>query len=142
MLTAGAPQFELVRTHSEVIEQFDRFLLIKLLFLLEIGIAGQERLFLAKWHPKMTTQSREKNCEDDHISKSLTGMESCPVDRGSTPAPKDATKLAVLFRFFESFLLDSEEEKPYFRKTERERWERNGGETFRPLIGSSVFGDW
>ena len=32
-------------------------------------------------------------------------MKSCTVDRSCTPAPKDATKLVVLFRFFSSFSL-------------------------------------
>ena len=32
-------------------------------------------------------------------------MKSCTVDRGCTPAPKDATKLAVFFRFFRVFPL-------------------------------------
>ena len=31
-------------------------------------------------------------------------MKSCTVDRGCTPAPKDATKLAVFFRIFRDFL--------------------------------------
>ena len=65
-------------------------------FLLETGIAGHERLFLAKWHPK----PRKKNCENGRFSTALTGMKSCTVDRGCTPAPKDTTKLAVFFRFF------------------------------------------
>ena len=30
----------------------------------------------------------------------LTGMKSCMVDRAGTPAPKDATKPVVFFRFF------------------------------------------
>ena len=69
-------------------------------FLLETGIAGHERLLLAKWHPKS-----EKNCENGRFSTALTGMKSCTVDRGCTPAPKDATKLAMFFRFFRVFPL-------------------------------------
>ena len=69
-------------------------------FLLETGIAGHERLLLAKWHTKS-----EKNCENGRFSTALTGMKSCTVDRGCTPAPKDATKLAVFFRFFRVFPL-------------------------------------
>ena len=67
-------------------------------FLLETGIAVHERLFLAKWHPKP-----RKNCQNGVFSTPLTGMKSCTVDGGCTPAPKDATKLAVFFRFFRVF---------------------------------------
>ena len=45
------------------------------------------------------------NYQDGRFSTSLTGMKSCTVDRGCTPAPKDATKLAVFFRFFRVFPL-------------------------------------
>ena len=57
-------------------------------FLLEKGIAGHERLYLAKWHPKARKLRKRPffDIADRH--------ESCTVDRGSTPAPKDATKLA------------------------------------------------
>ena len=65
---------------------------------LETGIAGHERLFLAKWHPKA-----EKKLRKRPFSTPLTGMKSCTVDCGCTPAPKDATKLAVFFRFFRVF---------------------------------------
>ena len=67
--------------------------------LLETGITRHERLFLAKWHPK----AEEKNCENGGFSTPLTGMKSSTVDRGCTPAPKDATKLPVFFRFFRVF---------------------------------------
>ena len=50
-------------------------------------------------------QIREKNYENGRFSTALTGMKSCTVDRGCTPAPKDATKLAVFFRFFRDFPL-------------------------------------
>ena len=52
----GRDKIESVRTHSEVIEQFDSFLQLKLLFLLETGIACHERLI-------MTAQSREKTAK-------------------------------------------------------------------------------
>ena len=45
-------KIESVRTHSEVIEQLIRFRCSNSCFLLETGIAGHEKLFLAKWHPK------------------------------------------------------------------------------------------
>ena len=89
---------ESVRTHSEVIEQFDSFRCSNSCFLLETDIAGHERLLLAKWHPKA-----EKNCENGGFSTPLTGMKSCTVDHSCTPAPKDATKLAVFLRFFRDF---------------------------------------
>ena len=69
-------------------------------FLLETGIAGHQRLFLAKWHPKA-----EKKLRKRPFSTPLTGMKNCTVDRGCTPAPKDATKLAVFFRIFRVFPL-------------------------------------
>ena len=69
-------------------------------FLLETCIAGQERLLLAKWHPKPRKKRRNGG-----FSTPLTCMKSCTVDRGCTPAPKDATKLAVFFRFFRVFPL-------------------------------------
>ena len=66
------------------------------------GIAGHERLLLAKWHPM-----RRKKLRNGGFSTPLTGMKSCSrVDRGCTPAPEDATKLAVFFRFFSSLFFD------------------------------------
>ena len=70
-------------------------------FLLETGITRHERLFLAKWHPK----AEKKTAKTAGFSTPLTGMKSCMVDRGCTPAPKDATKLSVFFRFFRVFPL-------------------------------------
>ena len=49
-------------------------------FLLETGIAGNERLLLAKWHPKA-----EKKLRRRPFSTSLTGMKSCTVQRPRTP---------------------------------------------------------
>ena len=49
-----------VRTHSEVSEQFDSFSLLKLLFLVRTGIAGHERLLLAKWQPKSEKNLRKR----------------------------------------------------------------------------------
>ena len=53
----------------------------------------------------MTPQSPEKNYENVHFSRLLTGMNGCTVDRRCTPAPKDATKLAVLFPLSRGFPL-------------------------------------
>ena len=52
------------------------------------------------------TPKPRKHCKDGRFSTSLTGMKSCRVDHGCTPAPKDATKLAVFFRFFRGLSLD------------------------------------
>ena len=61
-------KIESVRTHSEVIEQFDSFSLLKLLFLVrkykKSDIAGPERLFLAKWHPKAEKKLRKRRFFD------------------------------------------------------------------------------
>ena len=51
------------------------------------------------------TPKAEKNLQNGGFSTPLKGMKSCTVDRGCTPAPKDATKLAVIFRFFRVFPL-------------------------------------
>ena len=71
-------------------------------YILSSPFAGHERLLLAKWHPK-----DEKKLRRRPFLTSLTGMKSCTVDRGCTPALKDvdATKLAVFFRFFQVFPL-------------------------------------
>ena len=56
------------------------------------------------YSPNDTPKPR-KNCENGGFSTPLTGMKSCTVNRGCTPAPKDAMKLAVFFRFFRVFPL-------------------------------------
>ena len=98
-----APQgkIESVCTHSKVTEQFDSFSLLKLLFLVRDG-----HFWSRKALPRqMTPQSREKTARNGLYSTSLTGMKSCTVDRGCMPAPKDAMKLAMFFRFFRVFPL-------------------------------------
>ena len=50
------------------------------------------------------TQSREKIAKTAAFRHRLTGIKSCMVDHGCTPAPKDATNMALFFRFFRSFL--------------------------------------
>ena len=89
-----------IRTHSESSNSLIRFRCSNSRLLLETGIAGHPRLFLAN-----DTQKPRKNCENGGFSKPLTGIKSCTVDRGCTPAPKDATKQAVFFRFFRVFPL-------------------------------------
>ena len=91
-------KIESVRTHSEVIEQFDSFWMLKLLFLVRNWHCWSRKAF-----PHQMTPKAEKNCENGSFSTPLTGIKSCTVDRGCTPAPKDATKLAVFFRFFRDF---------------------------------------
>ena len=94
-------KIESVRTHSEVFEQFDSFSLLRLLFLVRNWHCWSQQAFTS---PNDTPKPTKKNCENGLSSTSPTGMKSCTVDRGCTPAPKDATKQAVFFRFFESFL--------------------------------------
>ena len=62
---ASRGKIESVRTHSEVIEQFNSFSLLKLLFLLKAGIAVHERLFLAKQHPKAEQKLRKQRFFDN-----------------------------------------------------------------------------
>ena len=97
-------KIESVRTHSELIEQFDSFSLLKLLFLVRNWHCWSRKSFPRQMTPQSPPKPR-KNCEDGRFSTSLTGMKSCTVDRGCTPAPKDATKLSVFFRFFRVFPL-------------------------------------
>ena len=95
-------KIESVRTHSKVIEQFDSFSLLKLLFLVRNLHCWSRKAFPCQ----MTPQSREKTCETAVFLIPLTCMKSCTVDRGCTPPPKDAKKLAVFFCFFSSLSFD------------------------------------
>ena len=69
---------------------------------------------LENWHSwsrksfprQITPRSREKTATTAVFRHRWTGMKSCTVDRGCTPAPKDATKLAVFFHFFSSLSFD------------------------------------
>ena len=88
-------KIESTRTHSKVSEQFDSFSLLKLLFLVR---NCHERLLLAKWHPK--PRKTAKTAVFRHRWQAWM-----VVERGYTPAPKDATKPAVFFRFFSFFWL-------------------------------------
>ena len=92
-------EIESVRTHSEVIVQFDSFSLLKLLFLVRNWHCWSRKAFTRQ----MTPQSREKTAKKAAFFDTA-GRHAKLYDRGCTPAPKDATKLAVFFRFFESFL--------------------------------------
>ena len=91
---------ESVRTHSEVIEQFDSLSLLKLFFLVrKLALLVTKGFSSANDTPKP-----RKNCENGGFSTPMTGMKNCTVDRGCTPAPKDATNWRCSFAFFESFL--------------------------------------
>ena len=94
-------EIESVRTHSEVIEQFDSFSLLKRLFLVRNWHCRSRKAFPRQ----MTPQSREKKLRTWPFFDIADGHESCTVDHGCTPAPKDATKLAVFLRFFRVFPL-------------------------------------
>ena len=66
-------------------------------FLLETGIAVHERLFLAKWHPEA-----EKKLPKRRFFDTADRHEKLYGRSGLYATPKDATKLAVFFRFFSS----------------------------------------
>ena len=57
-------KIESVRTHSEVIEQFDSFSMLKLLFLVRNWHCWSRRLFLAKWHHKAEKKLRKRRFFD------------------------------------------------------------------------------
>ena len=105
VLEASASGQNRIGTHKSS-NSLIRFRCSNSCFLLETGIAGHERIFLAKWHPKA-----EKKLRNGGFSTPLTGMKSCTVDFDCTPAPKDATKLAVFFRFFRVFPLTFQKKK-------------------------------
>ena len=94
-------KIESVRTHSEVMEQFHSFSLLKLWFRVRNWHSRSRKVFFS---PNNTPKPRKK-LRNSRISTSLTCMKSCTVGRCSTPAPKDATKLAMFFRFFRVFPL-------------------------------------
>ena len=117
---------ESVRTHSEVIEQFHSFLLLKLLFLVRNWHCWSRKAFPRQMMPKA-----KKKCENGRFWTSLTGMKSYMVDRGWTPAPKDATKLAVFFRFFFSLSFDNFDNSV---KNSVQRWSSHFQGLFRVKI--------
>ena len=57
------------------------------------------------YSPNETPNQRSYN-QDGRFSTLLICMNSCTIDCGRTPAPKDATKLMVLFHFFSCFSFD------------------------------------
>ena len=91
---------ESVRTHSEVIEQFDSFSLLKLLFLIETGITRHERLFLAKWHPKAEKKTA-KTAVFRHRWQAWKVVRSIAAVHQRPRTPRN---WRCSFAFFESFL--------------------------------------
>ena len=99
VLEAGASGQNRIGTHALRSHRTVWFVsLLKLMFLVRNWHCWSRKAFPRQ----MTPQSREK-LRKRPFSTPLTGMKSCTVDRGCTPAPKGATKLAVLFRFFRVF---------------------------------------
>ena len=94
-------KIEPVRTHSEVIEQFDSFSLLKLLFLVRNWHCWSRKAFPRQ----MTPQSREKKLRNGDFSTPGTADRHEKLYDRSLPAPKDATKLSAFFRFFRVFPL-------------------------------------
>ena len=93
-------KIELVRTHSEVIEQFDSFSLLKLLFLVRNWHCWSRKAFLAKWHPK----AEKKNCETAvfrHRWQAWKVVRSIAAVRQRPRMPRNRQ---CSFAFFESFL--------------------------------------
>ena len=117
-------KIESARTHSVVIKQFDSFSLLKCLFLVRNWHCWSRKAFPRK----MTPKAEKKNCENGRFLTPLTSMKSCTVDRGCTPALKDATKLAVFFRFFSSLSFD------ILIKSRVQRWSSDFQSLFRVKI--------
>ena len=55
---------------------------------------------------QMTPQSREKNCEDGHFSRSLAGMKSCTVDRAVRQHPRTPRNWRCSLTLFSSLFFD------------------------------------
>ena len=93
-------KIESVRTHSEVIEQFDSFSMLKLLFLVRNWHCWSRKAFPRQ----MTPQSREKNCENGGFSTPLTGMKVVRSIAAVRQRPMTPRNWRYSFAFFESFL--------------------------------------
>ena len=57
-------KIESVRTHSEVIEQFDSFSMLKLLFLVRNWHCWSQKAFPRQWHPKAEEKLRKRRFFD------------------------------------------------------------------------------
>ena len=88
------------------------------------------------YSPNDTPKPR-KNCEDGRFSTSLTALKSCTVDRGCTPAPKDAKKLAVFFWSFSRLSFDI---NFFWRKNSLQRWSSDFQGLFRVKIRKMAHG--
>ena len=55
---------------------------------------------------EFSTLSLRSAVENGSFSTPLTGMKGCTVDRGCTPAPKDATKTGGVLSLFSRLSLD------------------------------------
>ena len=97
-------------------------------FLLELAL-----LVLKDFHLPIDTPKSRETREDGRFSTALTGMKNCTIDSGCTPAPRDATKLSVFFRFFESFLW-------HFNKNSVQRWSSDFQGLFRVKIRKMALG--
>ena len=120
-------KIESVRTHSEVIEQFDSFSLLKLLFLVRNWHCQSWKAFPRQMTPKAEKKKLRKRRFFDTADRHEK-LYVCTVNRGCTPAPKDATKLAVFFRFFRVFPLT------FQQKNSVTRWSSDFHGLFRVKI--------
>ena len=100
--TRPAPRgkIESVRPHSEVIEQFDSFLLLKLLFLVRNWHCWSRKAF----PHQMTPQSREKNCENGRFRQRWQAWKVVRSIAAVRRRPRTQRKQRCSFAFFESFL--------------------------------------
>ena len=97
---AARGKIELVRTHSEVIEQFDSFSLFKLLILVR-----NRHCWSRKALPRqMTPWSREKNSEDGPFRLRWQAWKVVRSIAAVRQRPKTPRNWRCSFAFFESFL--------------------------------------
>ena len=100
VLAAGAPEQNRIGTHALRNHQTVWFFLAA-----QTPVSSHKLALLVTkgFSSPIETPKPRKHCEG-RFSTSLTGMKSCTVNHRCTLALKHATKLAVFFRFFESFL--------------------------------------
>ena len=116
-------KIESVRTHSKVIEQFDSFSLLKLLFLVRNWHCWSRKAFLAKWHPKAEKKLWKRrffDTADRH--ERLYGR-----SRLYASAQGRHETGGVSFAFFETFLW-------HFNKNSVQRWSSDFQGLFRVKI--------
>ena len=99
-----APQGKIksVRTHSEVIEQFDSFSLLKLLFLVRNWHCWSRKAFTRQ----MTPQIREETGKTTVFRQRWQAWKVVRSIAAVRQRPRTPTKLAVFFRFFSSLSFD------------------------------------